>query len=44
MAPYYEFEDKIDPAIKAKVEKMAADIKAGKMTVKINDEKPKSTF
>ncbi len=44
LAPYYEFDDKIDPAIKAKVEMLAADIKAGKHTVKINDEKPKSTF
>jgi len=44
LAPYYEFDEKIDPAIKAKVEKMAADIKSGKMTVEINDEKPKSTF
>jgi len=44
LAPYYEFENKIDPAIKAKVEKLAADIKAGKFTVEINDKEPKSTF
>jgi len=44
LAPYYEFDNKIDPAIKAKVAKLAADIKAGKMTIEINDEQPKSTF
>jgi basic membrane lipoprotein Med (substrate-binding protein (PBP1-ABC) superfamily) len=44
LAPYYEFADKIDPAIKAKVEAVKADILAGKYTVEINDNEPKSTF
>lgn len=44
LAPYYEFEDKIDPEIKAKVEQVKADILAGKVTVEINDEEPKSSF
>ncbi len=44
LAPYYEFEGKIDPAIKAKVKALKADIIAGKFTVKINDNEPKSTF
>ena len=44
LAPYYEFDSKIDPAIKAKVAKLGADIKAGRMTVKINDTKPVSTY
>jgi len=44
LAPYYEFEDKIPAAAKAKVEELARKIKAGEFTVKINDEKPVSTF
>ena len=44
LAPYYEFENKISPEIKAKVEKLKAAIIAGKFTVKINDKKPKSTY
>ncbi len=44
LAPYYEFDGKISPAIKAKVEKIKAAIMAGKFTVKINDKKPKSTY
>ncbi len=44
LAPYYEFEDKISADIKAKVEKTKADILAGKLVVKINDEKPTSTY
>ena len=44
LAPYYEFEDKIDPAIKAKVEKLKGEIIAGKYTVEINDKQLKSTF
>ncbi len=44
LAPYYEFEDKIDPEIKAKVKQIEADILAGKFTVEINDEEPKSSF
>ncbi len=44
LAPYYEFEDKIDSDIKNKVEALAADILAGNFTVDINDEEPKSTY
>jgi basic membrane lipoprotein Med (substrate-binding protein (PBP1-ABC) superfamily) len=44
LAPFYEFEDKIDADIKAQVEKVAADILAGTLTVEINDEEPKSTY
>ena len=44
LAPYYEFEDKIDADIKAQVAKLAADIIAGDFTVEINDEEPKSTY
>ncbi len=44
LAPYYEFDGKISGDIKAKVAKLQAEIMAGKFTVKINDEEPKSTF
>ncbi len=44
LAPYYEFEGKISADVKAKVAKVQADIMAGKMSVEINDSKPKSTF
>jgi len=44
LAPYYEFESRIPAAIKAKVAALKADIIAAKVTVKINDEEPKSTF
>jgi len=44
LAPYYEFEDRIDPAIKARVAKTSADIISGAFTVAINDEEPKSTY
>lgn len=44
LAPYYEFEDKIAADIKAKVASAQADILAGKMTVEIIDDEPKSTF
>ncbi len=44
LAPYYEFEGKIEPVIKNRVAKLAADIKAGKFVVTINDNQPKSTF
>ena len=44
LSPYYEFEDKIPAAIKAKVAETGKAIKAGTITVKINDEEPKSTF
>ncbi len=44
LAPYYEFDSKIDADVKAKVAKLQADIMAGNFTVEINDEEPKSTF
>jgi len=44
LAPYYEFDGKIAADIKAKVASVQADIMAGKFTVEINDEEPKSTF
>jgi len=44
LSSYYEFEDKIPADIKAKVEEAAKAIKAGTLTVKINDDEPKSTF
>lgn len=44
LAPYYEFEDRISADIKAKVAAAKADILAGKMTVEIIDDEPKSTF
>jgi len=44
LAPYYEFEDKISPEIKAKVTALSADIIAGKFVVEIKDDQPKSTF
>ncbi len=44
LSPFYEFDAKIPADIKAQVEKLAADIKAGAFVVKINDNEPKSTF
>jgi len=44
LAPYYEFDEKIPAAAKAKVEEAKKQILAGSMTVEINDEEPKSTF
>ena len=44
LAPYYEFEDKIDPEIKAEVEKRQQAILDGDFTVEINDEEPTSTY
>jgi len=44
LAPYYEFDGKIDPAIKARVAETSAAIMAGTTTVKIDDNQPKSTF
>ncbi len=44
LAPYYEFDGRIDAGVKAKVAQIQADILAGKFTVKINDEEPKSTY
>lgn len=44
LAPYYEFDEKIPAPAKAKVEDVKKQILDGSMTVKINDEEPKSTF
>ncbi len=44
LAPYYEFEDKIDSDIKAKVAELQAQIMDGSFEVEINDEEPKSTY
>ena len=44
LAPFYEFEDKIPADIKAKVEALEAQIRAGQHTVEINDVEPKSTY
>jgi len=44
LAPYYEFEDRIDAGIKTKVATLQADILAGKTVIEIIDEEPKSTF
>ncbi len=44
LAPYYEFEDRIPPEAKAKVEEIKAEILAGSFVVEINDEEPKSTY
>ncbi|MEM7172885.1 MAG: BMP family protein [Pseudomonadota bacterium] len=44
LAPFYEFEGKIDTKIKEEVEALAAAIKLGDFTVNINDDEPKSTF
>ncbi len=44
LAPYYEFEDRIPAAAKAKVAAITADIMAGKHMVEIIDDEPKSTY
>jgi len=44
LAPYYEFDSRIPADAKAKVAALKADILAGKYTVEINDEEPKSSF
>ncbi|MBL4666626.1 MAG: BMP family protein [Sneathiella sp.] len=44
LSSFYEFDDKIPAATKAKVAELTAQIKAGTHTVEINDEEPKSTF
>ncbi|MGI9482083.1 MAG: BMP family protein, partial [Hyphomicrobiales bacterium] len=41
LAPYYEFEDKIPPDAKSKVEDLKKKILAGEYTVEINDNEPK---
>lgn len=44
LSPYYEFEEIIPAEVKSKVEEVKTQILEGKMTVKINDDEPKSTF
>ncbi len=44
LAHYYEFEDRIPAAAKAKVAAIQAEILAGTYTVEIIDDEPKSTF
>ncbi|WP_319549356.1 BMP family protein [Desulfogranum marinum] len=44
LAPFYEFESKIDADVLKKVEQNAAAIKTGQLTITINDKEPKSTF
>ncbi len=44
LAPYYEFEDKIPPDAKAKVEEIKEQILAGDFVVEINDNEPKSSY
>lgn len=43
LAPYYEFEERIPAAAKARVEEVEADILAGRYVVEIDDETPAST-
>ena len=44
LAPYYEFEERIDPEIRARVEETKEAILAGDFVVEIVDEEPKSTY
>jgi basic membrane lipoprotein Med (substrate-binding protein (PBP1-ABC) superfamily) len=44
LSSYYEFESKLPSSVKNKVSSLADDIKAGKFSVEINDEEPKSSF
>ena len=44
LAPYYEFEDRIPTAAKARVAEVTVDILAGRSVVEINDEEPRSTY
>jgi len=44
LAPFYEFEDKIPAAAKAKVEEVKSQIMDGSFVVEIIDEEPKSTY
>ncbi|MCZ4280288.1 BMP family protein [Kiloniella laminariae] len=44
LAPYYEFDNKIPPEAKAKVEEIKADILSGSFVVEIDDNEPKSTY
>ena len=44
LAPYYEFEDRIPAAAKARVAEVMAEILAGRSVVEINDAEPRSTY
>ncbi|MGL1930434.1 MAG: BMP family protein [Desulfotalea sp.] len=44
LSPYYEFDSKIPADVKAKVSKVAEEIKADIFKVEIDDKEPKSTF
>jgi len=44
LSPFYEFEGKVPPETKAKIEALGQQIEAGDLVVEINDEEPKSTF
>jgi basic membrane lipoprotein Med (substrate-binding protein (PBP1-ABC) superfamily) len=44
LSPYYEFDNKIPAAAKAKVEEIKKQILAGDFTVTIDDNEPKSSF
>lgn len=44
LSPFYEFDDRIPAAAKAKVEEMKQKILAGDFVVETNDNEPKSTF
>ena len=44
LSPLYEFEDKVPADIKATVKQAQADIMAGKLTIPIDDNEPKSSF
>lgn len=44
LAPYYEFEERIPAAARARVERVRADILAGRIVVEIDDRTPASTY
>ncbi len=44
LSPFYEFADKISPAVLAKVKEAADAITAGTLVIEINDNEPSSTF
>lgn len=44
LSPFYEFDSKIPADVKAKVKEAESAIKAGTLTIKIDDSEPNSTF
>ena len=44
LSPYYEFENRIDPAVKKTVKDLEKKILDGSFVVNINDDEPKSTY